>query len=217
MEDDDLARRLGRCYSGAVFDALRARGVKGTVLPPTITPLDPGRTLAGPVFTMLGRPTLGADPHETLLAWTEFLAKAPPGHVVVAQGNDTTRALMGELSAETLQGKGVLGFVTDGGCRDCGFILKLGFPVFCAFRTPIDVVGAWMPEAFDVPVTLGEVVVHPGDWLIGDIDGVVTIPGPIAAEVVAEVEAVMQAENLVRKAILEGMDPREAYRRHGKF
>lgn len=217
MGADDLTGRLRRCYTGAAHDVLRARGVKGTVLPPDIVPLDPSLTLAGPVFTMRGRPTPGADPHETLLAWTGFLSRAPAGHVVVVEGNDGTRALMGELSAETLQGKGVLGFVTDGGCRDCGFILKLGFPVFCRFRTPIDVVGAWMPEAFDVPVTLGETVIHPGDWLIGDIDGVVTIPGPIAAEVVAEVEAVMQAENRVRKAILEGMDPQEAYRRHGKF
>jgi 4-hydroxy-4-methyl-2-oxoglutarate aldolase len=137
--------------------------------------------------------------------------------VVVAQGNDRTRALMGELSAETLHRKGVRGYVTDGGCRDCGFILKLGFPVFCAFRTPRDVVGAWLPEAFDEPIELGGIAVAPGAWLIGDIDGAVVIPGAIAAAVVAEVEAVMRTENLVRKAILDGVDPREAYLRHRKF
>jgi 4-hydroxy-4-methyl-2-oxoglutarate aldolase len=217
MMDADLADRLQRCYSGAVFDVLRERGIADTVLPPGIVPLDPGRRLAGQVFTMRGRPAPGADPHETLLAWTGFLSRAPAGHIVVCEGNDRTRALMGELSAETLHRKGVRGYVTDGGCRDCGFILELGFPVFCGFRTPRDVVGAWLPEAFEVEVALGGVAVRPGDWLIGDIDGVVVVPGAVAAEVVEEVERVMRTESLVRKVILEGVDPREAYLRHGKF
>jgi 4-hydroxy-4-methyl-2-oxoglutarate aldolase len=213
----DLTERLERCYAAAVFDVLRGRGLADTVLPPDIVPLDPGRRLAGPVFTLRGRPAPGADPHETLLAWTGFLSRAPAGHVVVCEGNDRTRALMGELSAETLHRKGVRGYVTDGGCRDCGFILELGFPVFCGFRTPRDVVGAWLPEAFEVEVALGGVAVRPGDWLIGDIDGVVVVPGAIAAEVVEEVERVMRTEGLVRKAILDGVDPREAYLRHRKF
>ena len=213
----ELTDRLQRCYSGAVFDVLRGRGVTDTVLPSGIVPLDPGLTLAGPVFTLHGRPAPGADPHATLLAWTEFLSRAPAGHVVVAQGNDRSRALMGELSAETLQRKGVRGYVTDGGCRDCAFILRLGFPVFCAFRTPRDIVGTWLPQSYDEPIEVGGVAVRTGDWLIGDIDGIVIIPGAIAAEVVDEVEAVMRTENLVRNAILDGVDPQEAYLRHRKF
>jgi regulator of RNase E activity RraA len=138
----DLAERLERCHAAAVFDVLRGRGLADTVLPPDIVPLDPKRRLAGPVFTLRGRPAPGTDPHATLLAWTGFLSRAPAAHVVVCEGNDRTRALMGELSAETLHRKGVRGYVTDGGCRDCGVILEIGFPVFCAFRTPRDVVGA---------------------------------------------------------------------------
>ena len=67
----ELTDRLQRCYSGAVFDVLRGRGVTDTVLPSEIVPLDPGLTVAGPVFTLRGRPAPGADPHATLLAWTE--------------------------------------------------------------------------------------------------------------------------------------------------
>ena len=59
--------------------------------------------------------------------------------------------------------------------------------------------------------------VLPGDWILGDIDGVVVIPGAMAESVITEVEAVMQTENQVRKAILEGMDPQQAYLRHRKF
>ncbi len=217
MMAENLTARLARCYSGAVFDVLRARGITDTVLPPDILPLDPSRSLAGPVFTLRGQPTSGADPHETLLAWTGFLSRAPGDCVVVTEGRDATRALMGELSAETLQRRGVLGYVTDGGCRDCRFILDIGFPVFCRLRTPRDVVGAWMPTVLGEPITIGSVAVACGDYLIGDIDGIVVIPAGMVADVVDEVERVMQTENLVRKAILAGADPQEAYLRHGKF
>ena len=54
---------------------------------------------------------------------------------------------MGELSAETLQRRGVRGYIVDGGCRDIDFILKMGFPVFARFFTPSDIVARWMPTA----------------------------------------------------------------------
>jgi regulator of RNase E activity RraA len=212
-----FTERLSRAYSGAVHDVLRAMGVTDTILPKDIVPLDDTLTLAGPVFTMQGRPTPGADGHQTLLAWTDFLGRAPAGYVVVCQGNDSDRALMGELSAETLQKRGVLGYVTDGGCRDCAFIRGMRFPVFSRFRTPRDIVGAWMPEAYEVPILVGQVAIATGDYLIGDIDGAVVIPGAIVAEVVAETERVMANEDLVRKAILSGVPPQEAYLKYGKF
>ncbi len=83
---------------------------------------------------------------------------------------------MGELSAETLKLKGVRGYVADGGCRDVDFILKLGFPVWCRYLTPRDIVGYWLPDQFDVPIRIGEVTVHPGDLALGDHDGMVILP-----------------------------------------
>jgi 4-hydroxy-4-methyl-2-oxoglutarate aldolase len=124
---------------------------------------------------------------------------------------------MGELSAETLHSRGVRGYVVDGGCRDTDFILRLGFPVFCSFTTPKDIVGRWVPDRFGEPITIGEVTVCSGDFLIADRDGVVIIPGAIADEVVAKTEEVMQTESKVRSAILAGMDPQEAYLTFGKF
>ena len=212
-----LSDRLAKAYTGAVYDVLRGRGIRDTILPKDIVPLDTSLTMAGPVFTMRGRPTPTADAHQTLLAWTDFLGRAPAGHIVVCEGNDPDRALMGELSAETLQKRGVTGFLTDGGCRDCGFIQSIRFPVFSRYRTPRDVVGAWMPEAFDVPIKVGPLAVNPGDYLIADIDGAVLIPGAIVDEVVEEVERVMNTEYLVRKAILAGVPPQEAYLQYGKF
>jgi len=214
--DPTLTERLAACYTGAVFDVLRGRGHANCLLPKDIVPLSETMKLAGPAFTMSGSPK-AVDGHESLLAWTGFLSRAPRGAVVVCEGNDDVRALMGELSAETLQMRDVRVYVTDGASRDCGFIQRLGFPVFCRGRTPRDVVGTWTPDAFDEPVVIGGCRVLPGDWILGDIDGVVVIPGAIAESVITEVEAVMLTENQVRKAILEGMDPQQAYLRHRKF
>ena len=213
----DLTERLGRCYSGAVYDALRERGIDDTILPADIRPLDDTKVMAGPVFPLRGSPKADIDMHASLLAWTEFLSRAPAGHVVVIEGQDQSRALMGELSAETLQSRGVRGFLSDGGCRDCAFIRDIGFPVALRFFTPRDVVAAWSVDAYDVPVKIGDVTVSPGDYLICDIDGALIIPKAIAAEIVAEVEEVMSTENKVRSAIRSGVDPKEAYLTYGRF
>ena len=212
-----LAERLAACYTGVVYDVLRGRGITECILPPTIAPLDLGMVAAGPVFTVRGLPDASVSPHETLLRWTELLGRATPGHVVMVQGNDAERALMGELSAETLQFRGVRGYIVDGGCRDTAFIRRIGFPVFCDKATPRDIVGAWVPVAFDEPISYGQVVVRPGDWVLADCDGIVVVPQAVAAEVIEEATAAMATEDKVRAAILSGVDPQQAYLLHGKF
>ena len=213
----DLTQRLARCYTGAVYDVLREMGRRDCVLPASIRAIDADTTLAGPIFTVQGRPDSTAPADETLLRWTELLSDAPPGHVVVCQPQSDTLALMGELSAETLKVRGVLGYVVDGGTRDNAFMRKIGFPVFARFQTPRDIVGAWIPEALGDPIVIGDVKIQTGDYLLADIDGIVVIPKAMAREVVEKVETVMSTENLVRKAILDGMAPKEAYLKYGAF
>jgi regulator of RNase E activity RraA len=214
---DTLTTRLARLYTGAIHDVLRAMGHERVVLPPAIRPLDPARKLAGPVWTVSGHIDRTKSAHETLLGWTQLLSKAPPGRVIVCQPHNHAVALMGELSAETLKNKGVLGYVVDGGCRDVEFILKIGFPVFASFYTPSDIVGRWIPDRYGEPITIGEVTITDGDYLLGDLDGVVAIPQAVAEEAIARTETVAQTENQIRKAILGGMDPVEAYLKYGKF
>ena len=217
MDAEKLTQRLELCYTGAVFDVMRELGLKEGLLPRHLKPLDSELTLAGPVYTVHGRPdsTLNAD--ESLLRWTELLGSAPSGQVMVCQPQDDDRALMGELSAETLQFRGVRGYIVDGGCRDVSFIKKLRFPVFCRFSTPRDIVAAWAPEVYETPIIIGDVTIHSGDFILGDQDGLVVIPVAHAESIVKRVEEVMQTENMVRKAILEGVHPKEAYLRHRKF
>ena len=59
--------------------------------------------------------------------------------------------------------------------------------------------------------------INPGDYVVGDRDGAVIIPQGVAAEVVQKAEAVIQTENLVRKAILQGTHPLEAFDKYGRF
>jgi regulator of RNase E activity RraA len=135
----------------------------------------------------------------------------------MCQPNDHTLAHMGELSSEALAYKQVLGYIVDGGCRDSAFIERLGFPVFSAYFTPVDVVGRWAATSFGQPITIGEVTIHTNDYALADRDGIVIIPQNLVDDVVTETEDVLRRENLVRKAILEGVDPVAAYLQYGKF
>lgn len=212
-----LTGRLARCYTGAVHDVLRAMGHSTIVLPPEIKAIAPGTRLAGPVWTVAGHIDRTKTRHETLLGWCTLLAKAPAGHVIVCQPNNHEVALMGELSARTLAARGVLGFVVDGGSRDTDLVLAQGFPVFCSFLTPADIVERWIPDRYGEPVTIGDVTISTGDHLLGDRDGVVVIPRALVDDVVAKTEEVVATESEMRRALVGGLDPVEAYNRYGKF
>jgi regulator of RNase E activity RraA len=214
---DPLTARLAALYTGAVHDVLRTMGHDRCVLPMRIRPLDPGLVLAGPAWTMSGRVDRTLSRHDSLLSWVTVLSKAPSGHVIVCQPNTREIALMGELSAETLAGRGVLGYVCDAPARDTEFILRQRFPVFHDGFTPADIAARWTAERLGEPATIGEVTVCTGDYVLGDRDGVIVIPRALAAEAIAETERVAVTENAVRDAIRAGVDPVEAYLRHGKF
>ena len=213
----DLVERLAKTYTGVVHDVMRAMGLRDFTLPPDIRPLFPDQALAGVVATVSGRVDPSVTAHESLLGWTGLLSRARADTVLICQPNDSTVAHRGELSAETLKRKGLRGYVADGGCRDVNFILELGFPVWCRYFTPRDIVGHWLPEAYDEPIRIGEVTIRAGDVVLGDRDGMVILPKDRAEEIVAAAETAIATENKVRTAILEGVDPQEAYLRYGKF
>ncbi len=212
-----LTDRLAACYTGAVHDVLRLMGHDRIALPPAIKAIAPGTRLAGPAWTVAGHIDRTKSRHECLLGWCTLLSKAPKGHVIVCQPHNHEIALMGELSAQTLMARGVRGYVVDGGSRDTELVLAHGFPVFCAFLTPTDIVERWVPHAFGEPVTIGEVTVRTGDYVLGDRDGVVVVPGEIAEDAIARTEEVMATESRMREALLRGMDPVDAYNTFGKF
>ena len=217
MNSDSYTDRLTKCYTGVIHDIMRDDGHKNFTLPPSIRPCKENFVFAGQIFTMEGEVDTTLDHHETLLAWTGFLSKAPSNKVVICQPNNNEVALMGELSAETLQLKGVRGYIVDGGARDLDFILKINFPVWSSFYTPRDVVGYWKPTKFEQPIKIGDTLINNNDYVLADIDGVVIIPASIIEDILIRAEKLINTENLVRKSIKEGMDPQEAYLKYSAF
>ncbi len=217
MQKNNLVQRLEKCYTGAIYDVLRERGNKNSILPHEIKSIDPSKKLAGEIWTCSGEIDETLDKDTTMLSWTEMLSKAPSGSVIMCQPNDGTIAHMGELSAETLKYRGGKGYIVDGGCRDVDFILNLGFPVFCKYFTPSDVVCRWKITSLGEPIKIGDLIINSGDYVLGDIDGVVVIPKEIASEVISETEDYINTESALRKDILSGVDPQEAYLKYRVF
>jgi len=217
MSENNFTERLSKCYTGVVHDIMRDDGHKNFTLPSSFRPSKNKYILAGQIFTMEGSVDQTLDHHETLLAWTGFLSKAPNNKVVICQPNNHEVALMGELSAETLQLKGVRGYIVDGGARDLDFILKIDFPLWSSFYTPRDVVGFWKPTDFEKTIKIGDTVINNNDYVLADIDGVVIIPQNNIEDILNRSEKLINTENLVRKSIKEGMDPQEAYLKYSAF
>jgi regulator of RNase E activity RraA len=213
----DLSQRLSKCYASAIHDVLREKGYGNCVLPPEIQALKRGQKLFGEIYTLSGHIDKTLTRHESLLLWSQVLSKVPNGKVIVCQPNTHSIALMGELSARALMVKGTKGYLMDGHCRDVEEIIDAQFPVFCRLSTPADIVERWKYDALGDPITIGSVTIFSGDYIIADMDGAVIIPQEVVEEVVTETEKVMNTESEMRKAILGGMDPEQAYLKFQKF
>ena len=212
-----MKERFAAIYTAVLADILDARGYLNQTLPPSIRPLEPGMRLAGPAYTVQGKPAETADHDSALRKVLTMLGDVPAGHVAVYACEHDVSAHLGELSVTSLKARGVAGCVLDGGCRDVRFILDEGFPVFSRFVTPEDSTWRWELEATQVPVTIGRVRIELGDWVVGDDDGVVVVPQAIAEEVLTEAEEKALTESEIRAAVRDGLPPLEAYERFGAF
>jgi 4-hydroxy-4-methyl-2-oxoglutarate aldolase len=214
----DLARRFTALYTGALTDVLDRHGYLQQTLPPTISPLRPGMRLAGPVYPVLGRPHPGHDYDRSIRLVLEMLGSVPPDHVAVYQCNDRTAAHLGELSVTSLASRGCAGAVLDGGARDIEYILREDFPVFSGYVTPQDCVPRWEVLAHgDVSIIIGGVRLSRGDWVVGDHDGLVVVPGDVLHEILTAAEEKVATENEIRDAVRQGALPLDAYERYGTF
>jgi regulator of RNase E activity RraA len=218
MGTAELASRFASVYTGALTDVLDRHGYLQQTLPHELAPLRAGTRLAGPVYPVLGRPRPGRDYDESIRVILDMLGSVPPGHVAVYQTNDNVAAHFGELSATSLAARGCAGAVIDGGTRDAEYILREDFPVFARYVTPEDCVPRWeLLDHGDVTIVVGGVRVGPGDWIVGDRDGLVVVPGDRVEDVLAEAEAKVATENDIRDSVRAGALPLDAYERYGTF
>jgi regulator of RNase E activity RraA len=148
-----------------------------------------------------------------------MLGAVPAGHVAVYQTNDRASAHLGELSVTSLASRGCAGAVLDGGVRDADYILREDFPVFARYVTPQDCVPRWelLAHGGEVTIVIGGVRVAWGDWIVGDRDGLVVLPGGTVEEILAEAEQKVATEDEIRKSVRGGTLPLEAYERYGTF
>lgn len=218
MGTAELASRFASVYTGALTDVLDRHGYLQQTLPHELAPLRPGTRLAGPVYPVLGRPRPGRDYDESIRVILDMLGSVPTGHVAVYQTNDNVAAHFGELSATSLAARGCAGAVIDGGTRDAEYILREDFPVFARYVTPEDCVPRWeLLDHGDVTIVVGGVRVGPGDWIVGDRDGLVVVPGDRVEDILAEAEAKVATENDIRDSVRAGALPLDAYERYGTF
>lgn len=133
----------------------------------------------------------------------EAIELAERGDVVVIDAKGQPPAVWGELATHSSKVKGVAGVVIYGAIRDTGEIEKLKFPAFASCRCP----AAGEPRGYgeiNVPIKIEGLLIRPGDWIIGDEDGVVVVPQEKAVDVANRALDVMEKENRLRKEILEG-------------
>jgi 4-hydroxy-4-methyl-2-oxoglutarate aldolase len=186
----ELLRELG---SATLHEAQSQTGA----LASAIKPLDPMRRLAGPAMTVDAKPGDNLVIHHAL-------AFARPGDVLVVDAKGYTEAgPWGDILTLAAQKIGIVGLIIDGAVRDSDSILAMGFPVFsrglsiCATQKN-------QPGQVNVPIICGGVAISPGDWIMGDRDGVVVIPRRNVLAVIAAAQEREAAETVLREGIEAG-------------
>lgn len=127
-----------------------------------------------------------------------------PGHVLVVDGEgDVSRALVGEIMMSYARVKGAIGFVIDGAVRDVEAFEKHQFP---CWSRGVSLRGPYKdgPGSINLPVTVGGMVVNPGDIMVGDSDGVVAIPQALALDIAKKANTKVETERATIADILSG-------------
>jgi regulator of RNase E activity RraA len=209
----EWADRLAGLYTPVVADVLDRLGYREQTLRADIRPLFPGAVAAGVARTVRTIPAPEIAPAEPYRGEMAAVDDLKPGDVMVVSECDAS--FWGELLSTAARYRGCRGVVIDGYTRDTRAIIAMGFPVFCRGIHPADSLGRLDVAEHDVPIRCGGVLIHPGDLILADDDGVVAIPQAIAAQALMRAEEKVRGENLVRRALGEGMSVTEAFRRYG--
>ena len=214
---EELAARYSRLYTGAIADMLDKRGCRNQVLPYCIGPLTKANRVAGPAFTGQGYPCADSshDDTGTRLAMLESIL---PGTVSVwSTGGSFDCAHWGEMMSTAARQRGCNGAVIDGGVRDVDFVDAMGYPVFARFKSCASSVGRWDIREYQIPIRIGNVVIHPGDFVLGDVDGVVVVPEAMTGDVLLAAEDIYKREGLMREELRRGISVKAAYDKYGSL
>ena len=206
---------LETLYTAVVADVLDSLGHRNQVLSTNIRAMTPARQVAGRVFTAKAEAvdTIPAEPYKLEMAAIDAMSAGDV--LVVDAGHNRWSAFWGELLSTACQAKGVRGAVMSTCTRDLWALEKMNFPVFAIGRTPADSKGRIDVIAIGEPITIDGVAITPGDYLLGDPDGVVVIPAEALDETLRLAQEKVSGENTVRDDLANGMPVTEAFAKHG--
>ncbi len=163
---------------------------------PDLIPIVAGQKLVGRAVTVRTYPGDWAKP-------VEAIDQAGEGDVIVIDAGGVPPAIWGELATHSAVQKKLAGVIIWGAIRDTPEIRALGFPAFARHVTA----RAGEPKGFGeigVPIEIGGQSIEPGDWIVGDDDGVIRLPRRHAVEIANRAMDRMEMENRVRKEIKAG-------------
>lgn len=182
-----VVRSLSKVPSSVLADALgRERG---------LVPVGLRAIPSGFAGTMVGNALTVSVLTGDNLMLQRAIDFAQPGDIIVCDcGNQTERAVAGELIFRYAASRGVRGLVIDGAVRDLDFLRTFEFPLYAREVSPLGPTKTGS-GTIGMPITLGGAAIHSGDAIVGDADGLVVIPHSRISEALSNGEAVMQREN----------------------
>jgi regulator of RNase E activity RraA len=213
------ATRLSQLlYASVVSDVLDGMGLMHQALRPFVRPLDDTLVLFGRARTgRYQRASLPSADHNPYALEMDLIDSLGEGEVAVLACSGPTEVIApwGELLSTAAVARKAAGCLTDGLVRDVARIRAMGFPVFHGGIGPLDTKNRAEMVEMDVTVTVGGVAIHPGDWVLGDADGVVVIPAGRADEVFRSALEKIAAEDTTRAELEAGEPLRAVFARHG--
>lgn len=189
----EAVKRLGAAGVATVAEANGRRGI----LDPGMRPAWAGARTAGTAVTAL------CHPGDNLMIHVAVEQCAPGDLLVVAVTSPCRDGMFGELLATSLAARGVTGLVIDAGVRDVAELQAMGFGVWSRAISAHGTVKA-TPGAVNVPVVCGGALIHPGDAVIGDDDGVVVVERGAAEAVAERADQRLQREAATRQRLAAG-------------
>jgi 4-hydroxy-4-methyl-2-oxoglutarate aldolase len=199
--ESPLLARLARLDACSVSDALDQSNLVGVAL--GLTALSLRKRISGVVSTVQLGPADGRPPAQHLCS--AAVEAADPGTIIVVAHNGRTDvAGWGGVLSKAASLNEVGGVVIDGACRDLDESTDLGLPVYGRAAVPITARGRIVEYDWNVPVSIADVKVAPGDFVIADGSGVVFIPRVVAEEVIGRAERIAAKERLMVRDLESG-------------
>jgi len=216
----EIATRYKKLYSALLYDTLEEFGYPDQALAPELRPIEMNMKVAGPAFTVRGSNCPSKEKKEIGLEMIESLTEHSV--CVFDTGTDDVAAHWGEITSTAARGMGCVGTVIDGGVRDSAYVVEMGYPVFARYQTPVEAFGRFEIIEWQKPVNMAgatskRVTVNPGDYIFGDMDGVMVIPSDVIIKALEHAEELFATESKVREALKTGEAPLEVFRRFGVF